>query len=122
MTDKQELVVENEKLKHELASANEKIDALHLKFDGCPHTVALDVGKDDVLTCGCSYDHPSDVCAFHAPQLAEAQRERDEALANLERLSKPVSDKEMAIHAAHYVDKKGAECLIAARIKDKGEK
>ena len=54
------------RLKRQLASAEEIAEALHAKFDRCPHPKHI---------CGCSFDRPSDVCALHAPQLRKALEE-----------------------------------------------
>lgn len=50
-------------LEKELASSDAMLEAQQIKFEGCPHSP---------VTCACSHDAPSDVCAMHAPQLTKA--------------------------------------------------
>jgi hypothetical protein len=74
-----------------LRAENERLErdweALHAKFDGCPHS---QMGEG--FLCGCSYDSPSDVCAFHAPQLRKAQERIADLEAQVAALTMPRHD------------------------------
>lgn len=71
---------ELEGLRADVKSLEESLDAQFAKFEGCPHK-PIEEGL-----CGCSFDRIGDVCAHHAPALAELRaqlRSKDEQLAEM---------------------------------------
>lgn len=56
-------------LEAELLSTEESLEAQQKKYEDCPHSKL-----GDPPDCGCSYDHISDVCSLHAPDLKNAQK------------------------------------------------
>lgn len=77
-------------LKVDVAMTDLAYEAQAEKFDGCPHAHAV----GEYALCGCSYDKPSDVCAFHAPQLRKAQAEIKDLQRRLNEAQAPVSDED----------------------------
>lgn len=64
---------EIDRLKADLASTEESLEAQRLKYDGCPHKPIERIpGIGLCDTCGCSFDQIGDVCALHAPALRQA--------------------------------------------------
>jgi len=104
---------EVERLKAEVELYRQSDEALHAKFDECPH-------KHDG-PCGCSYDRPGDVCLVHSPKLREAEAELAALRARCERLEAPVSKEESQFFWWRggpddlVTSKEGVNRLIAAR-------
>lgn len=84
---------EIERLKSESAHDEETLEALWQKFGECPHNHARQ-DTDSNGICACSFDNKEDVCGYHAPQLKKAIEERDTLRAQVEQMSRPVTDEE----------------------------
>lgn len=103
------------KLEQQVAEQEAANEALYAKYEGCPHE--MEVG----VTCGCSLDRPSDVCAVHAPQLRKAQQQITEQQKTIDRLRAPVSSIEAQRYTSYYpqhgllMKLSQIDALIAAR-------
>lgn len=120
------------KLKADLASTEESLEAQQAKYDGCPHKPIERIGGDLCDTCGCSLDRIGDVCCLHAPALDKAQaqvarlrqeidlrveqgaalnQDKEHFKAQVARLSAPVSDEEIeAMLLAFFREAVGWPC------------
>lgn len=92
------LVGERDAAVKELKESDDASDAMDLKLKSlAPHG-----------TCGCSYDHPNDVCLHHSPKLSQAIADNVRLAAELERHKQAVKAKWALVD---NLDGAGLRCL-----------